>query len=153
MRRAEPASLKYEKKWLADQRQGRRSGSYWTEGRSRLDIHYGVSVVMPLRRNGARNRKLLAWRKKQKKKRMASASPRAPSHCSAIEDGQSGSWGSGSKGRHLAGMTAAMGAVIPLGQTMAWLVGPGEKPPGNQQSGRLRARQVVRRRNNCWCGL
>src|SRR5260370_22987931 len=29
----------------------------------------------------------------------------------------------------LAGITADVGAVVPVGQTIAWLVAPGEKPP------------------------
>jgi len=29
----------------------------------------------------------------------------------------------------LPGITADVGAVVPVGETIAWLVGPGEKPP------------------------
>jgi pyruvate dehydrogenase E2 component (dihydrolipoamide acetyltransferase) len=34
----------------------------------------------------------------------------------------------------LAGITGAVGADIPVGQTIAWIVAPGEKPPTNNES-------------------
>jgi len=67
--------------------------------------------------------KLLAWRKKEGE-RVTKGEPlleietdKAVVEVEAPGDGI------------LAGMTADVGAVIPVGQTIAWLVGPGEKPP------------------------
>src|SRR5207253_906065 len=40
----------------------------------------------------------------------------------------------------LAGITADVGAVIPVGETIAWLVAPGEKPPARAGPAALAAR-------------
>jgi len=40
----------------------------------------------------------------------------------------------------LAGVTAQVGAVIPVGQTIAWLVAPGERPPAKAASAAPAAR-------------
>jgi pyruvate dehydrogenase E2 component (dihydrolipoamide acetyltransferase) len=67
--------------------------------------------------------KLLAWRKKEGE-RVTKGEPlleietdKAVVEIEAPGDGV------------LAGVTADVGAVIPVGQTIAWLVAPGEKPP------------------------
>jgi len=82
-----------------------------------------ISVVMPAREMAQENGKLLAWRKKEGE-RVIKGEPlleietdKAVVEVEAPGDGI------------LAGITADVGAVIPVGQTIAWLVAPGEKPP------------------------
>src|SRR5713101_541521 len=82
-----------------------------------------ISVVMPALEMAQETGKLLAWRKKEGE-RVTKGEPlleietdKAVVEVEAPADGI------------LAGMTADVGAVIPVGQTIAWLVGPGEKPP------------------------
>jgi pyruvate dehydrogenase E2 component (dihydrolipoamide acetyltransferase) len=82
-----------------------------------------ISVVMPALEMAQETGKLLAWRKKEGE-RVTKGEPlleietdKAVVEVEAPGDGI------------LAGITADIGAVIPVGQTIAWLVGPGEKPP------------------------
>ena len=82
-----------------------------------------ISVVMPALEMAQENGKLLAWRKKEGE-RVIKGEPlleietdKAVVEVEAPGDGI------------LAGITADVGAVIPVGQTIAWLVAPGEKPP------------------------
>src|SRR5260370_7003646 len=82
-----------------------------------------ISVVMPALEVAQESGKLLAWRKKEGE-RVAKGEPlleietdKAVVEVEAPGDGV------------LAGVTADVGAVIPVGQTIAWLVAPGEKPP------------------------
>ncbi len=82
-----------------------------------------ISVVMPALEMAQETGKLLAWRKKEGE-RVAKGEPlleietdKAVVEVEAPGDGI------------LAGITADVGAVIPVGETIAWLVGPGEKPP------------------------
>src|SRR6266849_1624295 len=82
-----------------------------------------ISVVMPELEMAQETGKLLAWRKKEGE-RVAKGEPlleietdKAVVEVEAPGDGI------------LAGITADVGAVIPVGETIAWLVGPGEKPP------------------------
>ncbi|HET7150799.1 MAG TPA: dihydrolipoamide acetyltransferase family protein [Candidatus Acidoferrum sp.] len=82
-----------------------------------------MSVVMPALEMAQETGKLLAWRKKEGE-RVAKGEPlleietdKAVVEVEAPGDGI------------LAGITADVGAVIPVGQTIAWLVAPGEKPP------------------------
>jgi len=82
-----------------------------------------ISVVMPALEMAQENGKLLAWRKKEGES-VAKGEPlleietdKAVVEVEAPGDGI------------LAGITAEVGAVIPVGETIAWLVGPGEKPP------------------------
>jgi pyruvate dehydrogenase E2 component (dihydrolipoamide acetyltransferase) len=82
-----------------------------------------ISVVMPALEMAQETGKLLAWRKKEGE-RVAKGEPlleietdKAVVEVEAPGDGI------------LAGITAEVGAVIPVGVTIAWLVGPGEKPP------------------------
>ena len=82
-----------------------------------------ISVVMPALEMAQETGKLLAWRKKEGE-RVTKGEPlleietdKAVVEVEAPGDGI------------LAGITAEVGAVIPVGETIAWLVGPGEKPP------------------------
>jgi pyruvate dehydrogenase E2 component (dihydrolipoyllysine-residue acetyltransferase) len=82
-----------------------------------------ISVVMPALEMAQENGKLLAWRKKEGE-RVQKGEPlleietdKAVVEVEAPGDGL------------LAGVTAQVGAVIPVGETIAWLVAPGEKPP------------------------
>jgi pyruvate dehydrogenase E2 component (dihydrolipoamide acetyltransferase) len=82
-----------------------------------------ISVVMPALEMAQETGKLLAWRKKEGElvtkgePLLEIETDKAVVEVEAPGDGI------------LAGMTADVGAVIPVGQTIAWLVGPGEKPP------------------------
>ncbi len=82
-----------------------------------------ISVVMPALEMAQENGKLLAWRKKEGE-RVAKGEPlleietdKAVVEVEAPGDGI------------LAAVTAEVGAVIPVGETIAWLVAPGEQPP------------------------
>jgi pyruvate dehydrogenase E2 component (dihydrolipoamide acetyltransferase) len=82
-----------------------------------------ISVVMPALEMAQENGKLLAWRKNEGD-RVRKGEPlleietdKAVVEVEAPGDGI------------LAGVTAQVGAVIPVGETIAWLVAPGEKPP------------------------
>ena len=82
-----------------------------------------ISVVMPALEMAQETGKLLAWRKKEGE-RITKGEPlleietdKAVVEVEAPGDGI------------LAGITADVGAVVPVGQTIAWLVAPGEKPP------------------------
>ncbi|HET8922638.1 MAG TPA: dihydrolipoamide acetyltransferase family protein [Candidatus Acidoferrum sp.] len=82
-----------------------------------------ISVVMPALEMAQETGKLLAWRKKEGE-RVSKGEPlleietdKAVVEVEAPGDGI------------LAGITAEVGAVIPVGETIAWLVAPGEKPP------------------------
>jgi pyruvate dehydrogenase E2 component (dihydrolipoamide acetyltransferase) len=82
-----------------------------------------ISVVMPALEMAQENGKLLAWRKREGE-HVTKGEPlleietdKAVVEVEAPGDGT------------LAGVTASVGAVIPVGETIAWLVGPGEKIP------------------------
>ena len=82
-----------------------------------------VSVVMPALELAQETGTLLAWRKKEGD-RVSKGEPlleietdKAVVEVEAPGDGI------------LAAISAAAGAVIPVGQTIAWLVAPGETPP------------------------
>jgi pyruvate dehydrogenase E2 component (dihydrolipoamide acetyltransferase) len=82
-----------------------------------------ISVVMPALEMAQETGKLLAWRKKEGE-RVSKGEPlleietdKAVVEVEAPGDGL------------LAGVSAEVGAVIPVGETIAWLVAPGEKPP------------------------
>ncbi|HYL84295.1 MAG TPA: dihydrolipoamide acetyltransferase family protein [Candidatus Angelobacter sp.] len=82
-----------------------------------------MSVVMPALEMAQETGKLLAWRKKEGES-VSKGEPlleietdKAVVEVEAPGDGI------------LAGITADVGAVIPVGETIAWLVAPGEKPP------------------------
>jgi pyruvate dehydrogenase E2 component (dihydrolipoamide acetyltransferase) len=87
-----------------------------------------ISVVMPALEMAQENGKLLAWRKKEGE-RVSKGEPlleietdKAVVEVEAPGDGI------------LAGITADVGAVIPVGVTIAWLVAPGENPPAKTAS-------------------
>jgi pyruvate dehydrogenase E2 component (dihydrolipoamide acetyltransferase) len=82
-----------------------------------------ISVVMPALEMAQETGKLLAWRKKEGE-RVSKGEPlleietdKAVVEIEAPGDGV------------LAGVTADVGAVIPVGETIAWLVAPGEHLP------------------------
>src|SRR2546421_8226243 len=82
-----------------------------------------ISVVMPALEMAQETGKLLAWRKKEGE-RVTKGEPlleietdKAVVEVEAPGDGI------------LAGVTADVGAVVPGGQIIAWLVAPREKPP------------------------
>ena len=93
-----------------------------------------ISVVMPALEMAQENGKLLAWRKKEGDS-VAKGEPlleietdKAVVEVEAPGDGI------------LAGITADVGAVIPVGETIAWLVAPGEQPPAKTASAAPAAR-------------
>jgi len=82
-----------------------------------------ISVVMPALEMAQETGKVLAWRKKEGE-RVSKGEPlleietdKAVVEIESPGDGE------------LTGITANAGAVIPVGETIAWLVAPGEKPP------------------------
>src|SRR5580704_8853498 len=82
-----------------------------------------ISVIMPALEMAQETGKVLNWRKKEGD-RVTKGEPlleietdKAVVEIEATGDGI------------LAGVTAAEGAVVPVGQTIAWLVQPGEAPP------------------------
>ena len=86
------------------------------------------SVVMPALEMAQETGKLIAWRK-QEGDRVTEGEPlldietdKAVMEVEAPADGI------------LAGITAVAGTDIPVGQTIAWIVAPGEKPPTENQS-------------------
>ena len=86
------------------------------------------SIVMPALEMAQETGKLLAWRKKEGEA-VAKGEPlldvetdKAVVEIEAPADGI------------LAGIKAHAGAVIPVGQTIAWIVAPGEQPPAEEVS-------------------
>jgi pyruvate dehydrogenase E2 component (dihydrolipoamide acetyltransferase) len=86
------------------------------------------SVVMPALEMAQETGKLIAWRKKEGE-RVTKGEPlleietdKAVVEVEAPADGI------------LAGVRAVAGADIPVGQTIAWIVAPGEKPPAEDAS-------------------
>lgn len=85
-----------------------------------------ISVVMPALEMAQETGKLLSWRKKEGE-HVSKGEPlleietdKAVVEVEALDDGI------------LAGVTAQVGDVIPVGQTIAWIVAPGEKAPAAQ---------------------
>jgi pyruvate dehydrogenase E2 component (dihydrolipoamide acetyltransferase) len=82
-----------------------------------------ISVVMPALEMAQENGKLLAWRKKEGESvrkgepLLEIETDKAVVEIEAPGDGV------------LVGITADVGAVVPVGETIAWLVAPGEQPP------------------------
>ncbi|MFZ0418803.1 MAG: dihydrolipoamide acetyltransferase family protein [Candidatus Sulfotelmatobacter sp.] len=86
------------------------------------------SVVMPALDMAQETGKLIAWRKKEGD-RVTKGEPlleietdKAVMEVEAPADGV------------LAGITGSVGADIPVGRTIAWIVAPGEKPPAENES-------------------
>jgi pyruvate dehydrogenase E2 component (dihydrolipoamide acetyltransferase) len=93
-----------------------------------------ISVVMPALEMAQENGKLLAWRKKEGE-RVQKGEPLLEIETDkAVVEVESPGDGL------LAGVTAQVGAVIPVGETIAWLVAPGEKPPAKTDSAAPAAR-------------
>jgi len=81
------------------------------------------SVVMPALEMAQETGKLLAWRKKEGES-VAKGEPLLDIETDkAVVEIESPAEGV------LAGVTASAGDVVPVGQTIAWIVSPGEKPP------------------------
>jgi pyruvate dehydrogenase E2 component (dihydrolipoamide acetyltransferase) len=93
-----------------------------------------ISVVMPALEMAQETGKLLAWRKKEGESvrkgepLLEIETDKAVVEVEAPGDGT------------LVGITADVGAVIPVGETIAWLVAPGEKPPAEVAPAAPRAR-------------
>ncbi len=93
-----------------------------------------ISVVMPALEMAQENGKLLAWRKKEGE-RVQKGEPLLEIETDkAVVEVESPGDGL------LAGVTAQVGAVIPVGETIAWLVAPGENPPTKPASALRAAR-------------
>src|ERR1700726_489493 len=93
-----------------------------------------ISVVMPALEMAQETGKLLAWRKKEGE-RVSKGEPlleietdKAVVEIEAPGDGI------------LAGVSADVGAVIPVGETIAWLGAPGEQPPAKSAAAAPTAR-------------
>ena len=82
-----------------------------------------ISVVMPALEMAQENGKLLAWRKKE------GESVRKGEPLLEIETDKAVVEVEAPGDGILAGVTAEVGAVIPVGETIAWLVAPGENLP------------------------
>jgi pyruvate dehydrogenase E2 component (dihydrolipoamide acetyltransferase) len=87
-----------------------------------------ISVVMPALEMAQETGKLLAWRKKEGEA-VTKGEPlleietdKAVVEIEAPSDGI------------LAGITSHEGAVVPVGETIAWIVAPGEQPPASSAS-------------------
>jgi pyruvate dehydrogenase E2 component (dihydrolipoamide acetyltransferase) len=100
-----------------------------------------VSVVMPALEMAQETGKIVSWRKKEGDKiakgeiLLEVETDKAVVEIEAPGDGV------------LAGVKQAEGAVVPVGQTIAWIVAPGEKPPAEEaqvQTGRTMSSQAAR---------
>jgi pyruvate dehydrogenase E2 component (dihydrolipoamide acetyltransferase) len=86
------------------------------------------SVVMPALEMAQETGKLIAWRK-QDGDRVTKGEPLLEIETDkAVMDVEAPADGI------LAGITGIVGADIPVGQTIAWIVAPGEKPPTEKES-------------------
>ena len=84
-----------------------------------------ISVVMPALEMAQENGKLLAWKKKEGE-HVAKGEPLLEVETDkAVVEVESPGEGI------LVGISADVGAEIPVGQTIAWLVKPGEQPPAH----------------------
>jgi pyruvate dehydrogenase E2 component (dihydrolipoamide acetyltransferase) len=99
------------------------------------------SVVMPALEMAQETGKLIAWRK-QEGDRVTKGEPlleietdKAVVELEAPADGI------------LVGITASPGAEIPVGQTIAWIVAPGEKPPADESFSSPGARAIAQSTN------
>src|SRR5271155_118962 len=96
------------------------------------------SVVMPALEMAQETGKLIAWRKNEGD-RVTKGEPlleietdKAVMEVEAPADGV------------LAGITGKVGSDIPVGQTIAWIVAPGEKPPAENKSARTTTASAAR---------
>ena len=96
-----------------------------------------ISVVMPALEMAQETGKLIAWLKKEGES-VAKGEPLLEIETDkAVMEIESPGDG------FLAGVTAEEGAVIPVGQTIAWIVGQGETPPAETQKAGT-ARELTR---------
>src|ERR1700694_4841071 len=93
-----------------------------------------ISVVMPALEMAQENGKMLAGRKKEGERAQRGEPLLEIETDKAVVEVESPGDGL------LAGVTAQIGAVIPVGETIAWLVAPGEKPPATTASAAPAAR-------------
>src|SRR5919206_2191393 len=99
-----------------------------------------VSVVMPALEMAQETGKLVSWLKKEGDAVRKGEMLLEVETDKAVVEVEAGSDGI------LAGITAQVGDVVPVGQTIAWLVQPGEKPPeaaAPVQTGRTGAAAVI----------
>jgi pyruvate dehydrogenase E2 component (dihydrolipoamide acetyltransferase) len=93
-----------------------------------------ISVVMPALEMAQETGKLLSWRKKEGESvrkgepLLEIETDKAVVEVEAPADGV------------LRGVTAKVGAVVPVGETIAWLVAPGEQPPSKSPTAAPAAR-------------
>src|SRR6516164_5712919 len=93
-----------------------------------------ISVVMPALEMAQENGKLLAWKKKEGE-HVAKGEPLLEVETDkAVVEVESPGEGI------LTGISADVGAEIPVGQTIAWLLKPGEQPPAHPAPSEVRGR-------------
>src|SRR5260370_7772712 len=93
-----------------------------------------IRAVMPALEMGQEAGKLWAWRKKEGESVVKGEPMLELERDKAVVEVEAP--GDGVR----AGRTAEVGAVIPVGETIAWLVGPGEKPPAKSATAAPAAR-------------
>ena len=86
------------------------------------------SVVMPALEMAQETGKLVAWRKKEGERVTKGELLLEIETDKAVMEIEAGADGI------LAGVKAHEGAVVPVGQTIAWIVGPGEVAPTDEPS-------------------
>jgi len=93
-----------------------------------------ISVVMPALEMAQETGKLVAWRKKEGDAVAQGEILLEIETDKAVMEIESPGAGT------LAGVKVSEGAVVPVGQTIAWIVGPGEVPPVESEASRSLAR-------------
>src|SRR4029450_5694615 len=92
-----------------------------------------VSVVMPALEMAQETGKLVSWKKKEGEQGKKGEMLLEVENAKAVVEIEASGDGV------LSGVTAKVGDVVPVGQTIAWLLKPGEAVPaagGQQQTGR-----------------
>src|SRR5215471_7194573 len=92
------------------------------------------SVVMPALEMAQETGKLIAWRKKEGERVLKGEPLLDVETDKAVVEVEAPAEGV------LAGIRAAEGSDIPVGQTIAWIVAPGESPPAYTDSSAATAR-------------
>ena len=87
-----------------------------------------ISVVMPALEMAQETGKLVAWRKKEGEAVAKGEILLEVETDKAVMEIESPGAGT------LAGVKVSEGAVVPVGQTIAWIVAPGEKPPAESEA-------------------
>src|SRR5438093_4049734 len=87
-----------------------------------------VSVVMPALEMAQETGKLVSWKKKEGERVSKGEMLLEVETDKAVVEVEAQAEGI------LAGVLAKVGDVVPVGETIAWLVAPGEKPPAVTQS-------------------